>query len=216
MDVDVEIGGTDQTFNMLAGRTLQERINKKNKFVVTVPLLIDSQTGKKMSKSEGNYVAIGAGPNNMFGKVMSLPDGMIVPLFQYTTRVSMDKVVEIKKRLEDGDNPKTLKEEVAFEIVKTYHNEKLAEKARENFNKLFSKKELIDDIKEIQINSGSLLSNILIKNKLIKSRSEFVRFVNSGAISKFNGEKITDINFKITQETVFKIGKKTVVKILIK
>lgn len=216
MDVDVEIGGTDQTFNMLTGRTLQERLNNKNKFVVTIPLIEDSKTGKKMSKSEGNYVAIGSLPNDMFGNVMSLSDGMIVSLLQYTTKADLEKIEEIKKRFESGENPKVLKEEVAFEVVKTYHGDKKAEKAKQHFDSLFTKKEVTDDIKEIVVDKGRELSNVLIEYSFVNSKSEFVRLVNSGAVSEFEGEKLSDIRFKVEKDTVFKIGKKKVVKILVK
>lgn len=216
LDVDVEIGGNDQTFNMLAGRTLQERINKKEKIVVAIPLLHDPKTGKKMGKTEGNYIALSDTPDNMFGKVMSMSDEMMIQILQYTTRASMSKVKEIKKRFEDGENPKELKEEVAMEVVKTYHNEKLAKKAKENFAKLFSKGELPDDVQDIQVSLGSLLGDVLVENDFVKSKSEFNRFISSGAISVFNEEKISDPKFTLKETKVFKVGKKVFVKVVVK
>jgi tyrosyl-tRNA synthetase len=216
LDVDVEVGGTDQTFNMLAGRTLLSKIKKKDKTVVSIPLLANPKTGKKMSKSEGSYVAILDKPNDMFGKIMSLPDEMMVNILQYTTKTSMDKVSDIKQRFEKGDNPKELKEDVAFEVVKTYHNEPFAKKAKENFSKLFSKKEITDDIKEFDVEKDITLQELLLQKEIIKSKSEFRRLVDQGAVSVFEGEKIKDPNYKLEKEEVIRVGKKNIFKVKIK
>lgn len=215
LDVDVEIGGTDQTFNMLAGRTLQERFNNKTKLVISTPLLENPKTGEKlMNKSTGQYVAILEEPNEMFGKIMSLPDETIVNLIKHCTLASSEKVAEIEKLV--SSDPKKAKEETALEVVKTYHNETLANKAHESWEKTFSKKEIADDVKEIGVNPGTELIDVVIENKMVPSKSEFRRLVSSGAVSVFEGEKIKDPKYKLEKEEVIKVGKKNIFKIKIK
>jgi len=217
LGVDVEIGGTDQTFNMLAGRTLQERFNKKQKFVISTPLLENPKTGEKMmNKSTGQYIAILEEPNNMFGKVMALPDEVVVNLIKHCTHATMEKVEEIQKKVEKGDSPKEVKEEVAFEVVKTYHDEKLAIKAKENFNKLFTKKEISDDIVEFNVEKGKKIMDFVLEKKMFSSKSEFRRLVEQGAVSVFEGEKIEDPNYELDKNEVIRIGKKNIFKIVMK
>lgn len=214
LGVDVEVGGTDQTFNMLAGRTLLNKIKNKDKTVVSIPLLANPKTGKKMSKSEGSYIAILDEPNNMFGKVMALPDEMILNVLKYTTKATVEKIKEVQEKIED--NPKEAKTETAFEVVKTYHNENLANKAKENWERTFSKKEVTEDTKEFETEKGKDLVDFLIENKIVSSKSEFRRLIDSGAISVFNGEKISDPKYKLEKEEVLKVGKKNIFKIKIK
>lgn len=214
LDVDVEVGGTDQTFNMLAGRSLLNKIKNKDKTVVSIPLLVNPKTGKKMSKSEGSYIAILDEPNDMFGKVMALPDEMILNVLKYTTKTTTEKIKEVEEKI--NTNPKEAKEETALEVVKTYHNENLANKAKENWNKMFSKKEVIEDIKEYEVEKGKELIDFVLENKIISSKSEFRRLINSGAISIFNGEKISDPKYKLEKEEVLKVGKKNIFKVKIK
>jgi len=216
LDIDIEIGGTDQTFNMLAGRTLQERFSKKEKIVISTPLLENPKTGEKlMNKSTGQYIAILEKPNEMFGKIMALPDEVIVNLIKHCTLASIEKVSEIKTKLEKGDNPKQLKEEVAFEVVKTYHNERLAEQAKENFNKLFTKKEVAEDTKEFIVEKGKELVDFVIEQKMVLSKSDFRRLVESGAVSVFEGKKIKDTKYKLEKEEVLRVGKKNIFRIKI-
>lgn len=214
LEVDVEVGGTDQTFNMLAGRALLSKIKNKDKTVVTIPLLANPKTGKKMSKSEGNYIAILDKPNDMFGKVMALPDEMITNVVRYSTRATNKKVKEIEELV--LVEPKEAKQQVAVEVVKTYHNEKLAEKAKENWNKLFSKKEISDDIEEFEVEEGKELMDFATEKGIVSSKSDLRRLIDSGAISIFEGEKIKDPKFKLNKENVIKVGKKKIFKIKIK
>lgn len=214
LDVDVEVGGTDQTFNMLAGRTLLNKIKNKDKTVVSIPLLANPKTGKKMSKSEGSYIAILDESNNMFGKVMALPDEMILNVLKYTTKATVEKIKEVREKIEA--NPKEAKTETAFEVVKTYHNENLANKAKENWERTFSKKEVTEDTKEFETEKEKDLVDFLIENKIVSSKSEFRRLIDSGAISVFNGEKISDPKYKLEKEEVLKVGKKNIFKIKIK
>ena len=161
MNVDVEVGGTDQTFNMMAGRDLLKKYKKKEKFVVTTKLLENPKTGKKlMSKSEGDYIALNDSSKDMFGKVMALPDETIMPCFELCTEVSLIEVKKIK-------NPKNAKTKLAKEIVTMYHSKKEASAAEEEFNKIFKEKGLPTIIPEIKIKEKELnILDLLVKTKL--------------------------------------------------
>ncbi|KKS12806.1 MAG: Tyrosine-tRNA ligase [Candidatus Magasanikbacteria bacterium GW2011_GWA2_41_55] len=145
MNVDGEVGGNDQTFNMLCGRDLMKELKKKEKFVLTMKLLADS-TGKKMGKSEGNMVALNDAPEDMFGKVMSWADSMIIKGFELCTKISMEEISEMSKSLKKGVNPRDLKLRLASEVVKTFLGEVSAKKAEANFVSKFSKRETPSDI----------------------------------------------------------------------
>lgn len=215
LDVDVEIGGNDQTFNMLTGRILQKKYHNKEKFVIATTLLANSKTGKKlMSKSEGNYVGLQDDPKNMFGKIMALPDEAVRQVFVDCTRLPISTIDKI---LGANPNPRDQKLTLAKEIVSMYHGAKEGEKAEESFVSTFSKKELPDDLEEISANAGALLSDALLSSGIIKSKSEFSRLAQDGAVSKISPEerKITDI-FEKASEGVFKIGKHRFLKIKIK
>ncbi len=217
LDTDIEIGGNDQTFNMLAGRTLMEKVKKKNKFVITTKLLEDA-SGKKMGKTEGNMVTMEDGPKDMYGKVMSWTDGMIIPAFELCTRVSMDELGVIKDELKSGVNPRDLKAKLAFEIVKVYYGEDEAKKAEEGFNKVFRDKENPDNAQLLNLekNSENIL-DVIVKSKLANSKGEARRLVDQGAV-KLQGETIKNwkenTDFKDNQ--ILKVGKKGFAKIIIK
>ena len=218
LDVDLEIGGTDQTFNMLTGRTLMSKLKNKEKFVLTVGLIEDPKTGKKlMSKSEGDAIWLDDSPDEMFGKVMSLQDEAIIPMLISTTLVETKRIEEIEKDLKNGINPKEAKIFLAKEIVKMYHGEKESEKSFNNFEKAFSKKTgLPENTPIIKIKKSTRLVDLLIENKFIKSKSEFNRLIIAGAIKDLkNGEKISDKDLKIESDIDLKIGKKVFVKIIL-
>ncbi len=219
MDVDVEIGGNDQMFNMMVGRDLQKKINNREKTCITVKLLADT-TGKKMGKSEGNMVSLIDTPYDMFGKVMSWTDDMIVNGFELCTLVSDDELAEIKNKfeaaqtnLDTGFNPRDLKVRLASEIVKIYHGEEKANQAITNFEKTFSKGEVPDDIQEIYVGLGTPLGMILQNEKIVASAGEFKRLVKEGAINTTEGEKIEDFNYSILKPIVIKVGKRRFVDI---
>jgi len=217
LDVDVEIGGTDQTFNMLVGRTLQQKINNKEKFVVTTTLLENPKTGKKlMSKSEGGYIGLNDSPLEMFGKTMALPDETIISVFTDCTYVPQNEINDMKIKLETNKiNPKDLKIQLGYELVKIYHNEKKALEAKENFIKTFQKKEVPDDILEIKVSKGEELSEVLLKNNFVKSKSDFKRLIDEGAITRLEkNENINDYHFKLTESETLKIGKKRFIRIV--
>lgn len=208
MNVDMEIGGNDQTFNMLVGRTMMKNRGKE-KYVLTTKLLVDP-TGKKMGKSEGNMVTLEDSPENMFGKVMSWPDTLMPLAFEICTRVSMSEITDTDKA-----NPRDLKIRLATEIVKIYHGQKEAKQAQENFANTFQKKEIPDEMEEIKAGGGELLSEVLVKNKVLTSKSEWRRLVVGGAIHNLvKNENILDVDLRVTEDLTLRIGKKKFIKII--
>lgn len=215
LDVDGEIGGNDQTFNMLTGRNLTKEILNKEKFVITMKLLEDP-TGKKMGKTENNAISLLDNEFEMFGKVMSWTDSMILPAFEICTDISMEQINKFKNELEKGTNPRDIKIILAKEIVKIYHDSQKAENAEKNFIKIFQKGGLPENLEEIKTENGKLLIDLLTENKIVSSKTEFRRLVGEGAVSHAtSGDKITDTNMKIHDPIVLKIGKKRFVKIII-
>lgn len=213
LNVDGEIGGNDQMFNMLTGRDLVKEISGKEKFVITTKLLTDP-LGEKMGKTTGNMVTLLDSPTEMFGKVMSWTDGMILPGFELCTDISVEEIADIKKDIEGGANPRDAKIKLAKEIITMYHNKAEADKAEKNFIDTFQKGGLPENIEEIKAKNGVLLSEVLVEAKVVESKSDFRRLVTEGAVSDaVNGEKIIDTNIKIHNPITLKIGKKRFIKI---
>lgn len=211
LDADGEIGGNDQTFNMLAGRDLTRQLKNKEKFVITMKLLVDT-SGKKMGKTENNMITLDQNPEDIFGKVMSWPDSLIVPGFEIVTDVSMDEVEKIKSGIESADNPRDYKIMLAREIVRILCGEKVAEKAQENFENIFSKKEFPEDAKVIIAVKDQKLADVVVENKIIESKTEFRRLIEAGAVSDFPNKTVTDPGETVGDtERKIKIGKKTFV-----
>lgn len=216
LKVDGEIGGNDQTFNMLTGRDLAKEIIKKEKFVLTMRLLADIH-GKKMGKTEGNAVSLLDDEYEMFGKVMSWTDDMIVPAFELCTYVSLSEIEKIKQELLTGANPRDLKIRLAKEIVKIYHATLAADKAEENFIKTFKDGGVPENIDEAKAVNGELLSEIAVRAGLVKSKGEFRRLVLEGAVSNYDTQdKITDPVWKVVSTGVFKIGKRRFLKVIVR
>jgi tyrosyl-tRNA synthetase len=213
MDVDGEIGGNDQTFNMLCGRDLMKTLKNKEKFVITTKLLEDNQ-GQKMGKTEGNMVALSDSPDEMFGKIMSWSDSLIISSFELCTNVPMSEINQFTKLLEQGEiNPRDLKMRLAKEIITIIHNENKAKVAEQNFIKTFQKKEVPDQIKKVKAGVNDLLIDVLLNNKVIQSKTEFRRLINEGAISIIDKEeKITQID-ELARPAVYRIGKKRFIQI---
>lgn len=214
MDVDMEIGGNDQTFNMMAGRTLMKAVNNKEKFVLTTKLLVDP-TGKKMGKTEGNMITLSDSAQDMYGKIMSWPDELIFRGFEICTNVPMAEVAEMEGKMKLGANPKDAKMRLAREVVKTHKGEKEAQKAEEYFVHTFSKRETPEDMPEIKAKVGELLSDVLVNNKIVASKSEFRRLVDGGAVD-INETGLKDYHYEIAATLTAKIGKKKFVKIIVK
>jgi tyrosyl-tRNA synthetase len=204
MNVDMEIGGNDQTFNMLIGRTMMKNRGKE-KYVLTTKLLVDP-TGKKMGKSEGNMVTLEDNADNMFGKIMSWPDTLMPLAFEICTRVPMSEIEKTKLI-----NPRDAKIKLAFEIVKIYHGEKQAKEAEESFVNTFQKKEIPESVEEIE--GEGLLAPILFRAKTFGSNSEIRRLFEAGAIKDMNSdEKMSSENIAVKGH-VYKIGKHRFIKI---
>jgi len=210
---DVEIGGSDQLFNLLAGRKIQEHYGQSPQDVLTTKMLLGTD-GRKMSTSWGNVINIEDEPEEQFGKIMSMHDNLILEYFEIATSIPEEKIKLYQKELEDGVNPKLMKERLGFEIVCQYHGEKSAEKARDYFEKLFSKKEIPDDIPELVLpkKKFALDDLVLVAEKM--SKSEARRLIKQRAI-QLDGVVKSDPTEILSPKkgSVLKIGKKRFFKI---
>lgn len=217
---DIELGGTDQRFNVLMGRTLQ-KVYLKSEFQqvgLFMPILEGLDGKKKMSKSLGNYVGIDEAPNDMYGKIMSIPDNLILRYFELATDFSPDEILKLKIKLEDEKvNPMILKKQLAKEIVKLYHSEELAENAENNFFKVSQKKELPQNIEQISISKKNIdekeVFDILLDLGWEGSKSDLRRLITQGGL-KINSEKYL-LNEKINFKTgdIIQFGKRRFIKI---
>ncbi len=198
INADVELGGTDQRFNNLVGRIMQKRFNKEPQVVMLMPLLEGIDGNEKMSKSLDNAIGITDSPKDIFGKSMRIPDTLIYKYFVLTTRLRPSELTEIKSGLENPDNnPRNYKRRLGFELVKLYYNEEEAGKAIEEFDKIFIKKEIPDDIIEYELTEKNIkLIKLLTQTGLTESNGEARRLIKQGGIS-INGIKITDENYEI-------------------
>ncbi|HCC22759.1 TPA: tyrosine--tRNA ligase [Candidatus Falkowbacteria bacterium] len=210
MDVDGEVGGNDQTFNMLAGRDLMKALGKKEKFVLTNKLLVDS-SGKKMGKTEGNMITLADEPNDMFGKVMSWTDGMIVSGFELCTVVSMSRVKEVKKQLAEGVNPRDLKVELAKEVVKIYFDESAADEAEQNFINTFKNKQQPDEI-EVKTITGRNIVDVLVESGLVSSKTEAKRQIEQNAV-RVNDIPVDRDSLEVSDGDVIQKGKRHFVRV---
>ncbi|MEK7669527.1 MAG: tyrosine--tRNA ligase [Patescibacteria group bacterium] len=211
MNVDGEMGGNDQMFNMLTGRDLIKILKNKEKFVITTKLLVDSG-GTKMGKTEGNMVALNQTPEDMFGKVMSWSDNLMIHGFEIITDVPMDEIKKMSGGFVSGANPKDFKTKLAREIVTMCHGEGAARLAEQNFENTFSKGEFPEDAQIVIASEEEKIMDVLAENKIIESKSEFRRLVEAGAVSDYPDKKINDSNELVGKtERKIKIGKKTFV-----
>ncbi len=194
MDVDIELGGTDQTFNMLVGRDLVKIYRKKEKFVITKPLLADPKTGGQlMSKSTGNYISLSAPPAEMYGKVMALPDAVITRCLELWTLYPQGEIEKIKKGLKSRKlNPRDAKIILAFEIVSLYHGKSRAKAASEEFERVFKSGELPDRIPQIKLKKKKMgIIDLLVGIGFASSKSAATRLVEQGGV-RTNGDKVTN------------------------
>jgi len=213
---DIELGGSDQTFNLMMGRTLQEHFGQKPQFVFITKML-ESLDGKKMSTSLGNTININDKADEMFGKIMTIPDQSIINYFYLTTDLSEEEIKKWEDKLKDKNfNPKEAKLKLAFEVVKRYYGLKKAKLSQDNFEKVFSKKELPQNIKGIKISPGDyLIIDLLMQTGLAFSKSEARRLIQEGAID-INQETIRDVKkiVKINKNDIIKKGKHKFIKII--
>jgi len=205
VQADVEFGGTDQKFNLLVGRELQSMVGQQPQQIFLVPLLVGTDGSKKMSKSLGNYIGVAEPPNEIYGKVMSIPDSLILNYFELVTDVPDQELEEFKKQLDnDSINPMTLKKRLAREIVTQLYSQKAAAEAEEQFEKVVQKGELPEKMPEAR--SGELLQMILEKG-LARSRSEARRLITQGAVD-VDGKKVTDAHMVVPKDSIIKVGKR--------
>jgi tyrosyl-tRNA synthetase len=218
MDMDLEVGGNDQMFNMLAGRTLQKVVNNKEKFVMTLKLLAD-ESGKKMGKSEGNAVFLDQTPEDMYGAVMSFTDGTIAIGFEMATKWPMSEVKEIGEALKDEkNNPRDFKMKLAYEMVKINFGEEAAEKAQAYFVKTIQKKETPNTVENLEVSAGASIAASLVSAGLAESNADAKRKIKQGGV-ELGGEKVTDAAAKIESKSsgkILKVGKRGWRKVIVR
>ncbi len=214
---DVEIGATEQKFNLVTGRDIQREYGQEPQVVLTLPVLVGIDGVNRMSKSLGNYIGIDEPPEEMYGKTMRIPDELIYQYFELVTDVSLQELQEIKQRLESGNvNPRDLKKRLAFTIVRMYHGEDAARQAEAHFERVVVKKEIPEDIPEFKVESGKhRLVDLLVAAGLIQSKSEARRRIRQGGVS-VEGSVVKDefLELEITRPTVVKAGKRAFVKLI--
>ena len=212
---DIELGGTDQKFNLLMGRNLQKIVGQKPQCILTMPILEGTDGIEKMSKSYGNDIGISDSANDMYGKTLSIPDNIMLSWFTLAADVDKNYLDEVSQKLEDGSiNPMGLKRELARKIVTLYHDENKAIEAENHFNKVTVSKGVPDDIDDYQLKEDDLLVNIIADSGLLNSKSEARRMIKQSAV-KIDGETVTDIHHKITTSDSFilKVGKRKFLKV---
>ena len=215
LEADIELGGTDQRFNLLMGRSLQREFGMESQIVIMMPLIEGLDGKEKMSKSLGNYIGIDEEAGIMYQKSMEIPDELIIKYYNLVTDVHPDEVNKIESQLKEGSvNPRDIKMNLAREIVTLYHGEESAKEAEERFKSVFQKGQIPEDIQTIQIKEdGFDLIEVLVSNEIVKSKSEVRRLASQGGV-KVNGEKVEDLSTIVKEsELVVQIGKKKFVKI---
>ena len=215
---DIELGGTDQRFNVLMGRMLQKEYGEEPQVTIFMPLLEGLDGKEKMSKSLGNYIGIDEKPEIMYEKAMTLPDELIIKYFELVTDIHPDDIEKIKVELSSSDvNPRDIKMRLAKEIVKLYHGEEKALISENRFKNVFQKKQIPDDIEVITVKKDNLdIAEILVNNNIIKSKNEFRRLISQGGV-KLNDKRILDLSeIDLENNPVLQIGKKKFVKIELK
>ena len=218
INADIELGGTDQRFNLLMGRSLQKEFGQESQVVIMMPLIEGLDGVNKMSKSLGNYIGVDEEAGIMYQKAMEIPDELIIKYYNLVTDVHPDIVNKIEADLkEDRVNPRDIKMGLAKEIVMLYHGEEQAKFAEERFKSVFQKGQIPVDILTVEVSKEGLdIAQVIVENKLTPSKSELRRLVKQGGV-KVNSEKIEDLqNIVLEGELVIQIGKKKFIKIIVK
>jgi tyrosyl-tRNA synthetase len=217
IESNVELGGTDQKFNLLVGRDIQREFGIEPQVIITTPLLVGTDGVEKMSKSYNNYIGISESPDEIYGKSLSIPDNLIYTYFELATDISNEELKEIKLQLEDGNtNPRDIKRKLARTLVKTYYDEKSAKEAEEGFDKIFIKKETPDEIPEHKISNKTMnIIDLILEVNFAPSKSEARRLVTQGGVS-IGGERIDNISAIVTfdKEKILRVGKRKFIKLL--
>lgn len=216
---DVELGGTDQKFNLLMGRELQKQAGQEQQVVLMMPILEGLDGVQKMSKSLGNYIGVDDKPDDMFGKIMSISDELMWRYFELLSFRPMTEVEQFKQDVAQGANPRDIKFKLADEIIERFHNKEAADKARESFIARFQKGAIPDDMPEITLSSedgGIAIANLLKDAALTSGTSEAMRMIKQGAV-KIDGEKVVDKSIRIQAgtEAVYQVGKRKFARIAV-
>lgn len=220
MKADVELGGTDQKFNLLVGRELQKQYGQESQIVITMPILEGLDGVQKMSKSLGNYIGVSEAPNEMFGKIMSISDDLMWRYFELLSFRPLSEIEQLKKDVTTGANPRDVKYQLAFEIVARFHSAGAARSANEEFIARFQQGALPDDMPEVELEviGGEMpIANILKESGLTQSTSESLRMLKQGAV-KLDGERIHDAKLSLSSgvDCIIQVGKRRFAKIILK
>ena len=215
LQADMELGGTDQKFNLLMGRDLQKQAGKEPQVILTMPLLEGLDGVQKMSKSLDNYIGIDETPDDMFGKLMSISDDLMWRYLELLSFESLETIESWKKEVEDGENPRNIKFRLAEEIITRFHSNELAKQAQQNFIDRFAKNQTPDKMDEFTFKNGTKIANLLKDSNLVSSTSEAFRMIKQGA-AKMDGEKITNKDLEPTVGTsVYQVGKRKFARVTI-
>lgn len=212
---DLEVGGTDQTFNMLVGRDIMKMSEQRPQAVLAFEILEGLDGKEKMSKSLDNSISITDVPDNMYGKVMSIPDSSIARYFKLATYAPLEDIAEIEKQLESGKaNPRDIKMRLAREIVAIYHGEAAAQGAEKAFVETFAEGRIPEGVEEAKVESGELLVDILIRKEIVSSKTDFRRLVEAGAVRNLDTDSLVDATDALANSGTYRIGKKRFLKII--
>ena len=212
---DMELGGSDQKFNLLVGRELQKQANMEPQVILTMPILEGLDGIQKMSKSLDNYIGVDEDPDSMFGKIMSISDDLMWRYLELLSFESLETIASWKQEVENGENPRNIKFRLAEEIISRYHDNKQAKKAQQNFIDRFAKNQIPDEMDEFTFSKGIKIANLLKDSKLVNSTSEAFRMIKQGAV-KMDGEKINDKDLTPNEGTsVYQVGKRKFARVTI-
>jgi len=221
IESDVELGGTDQKFNLLVGRDIQREFGIEPQVILTMPLLVGTDGVEKMSKSYGNYIGISDSPKDIFGKTLSIADSLIYTYYELATDISNADLAKVKTDLENPEvNPRNIKRTLAKKLVEMYHSAESANEAEEEFDKIFIKKEIPDEIPLFEITNGQKeisILDLITTVDFAPSKGEARRLVQQGGVT-LDGEKIADISatVQLKPENILKVGKRKFIKIIVK
>jgi tyrosyl-tRNA synthetase len=213
LQADVQLGATEQLFNLMAGRRLQQAFGQKPQVCLTFPVLIGTDGVKRMSKSTGNYIGVSEPPEGIYGKIMSIPDTLIMHYFELLTNVPAKELAAFNKQLEGGANPMDLKKRLAREIVTQLYGAADAAAAGEHFTRTVQQKEVPEEIQEYKITGNTTISQLMVTAGLVASRSEAVRLIKQGAVT-IDGEKVADMFQTVVPGCTIKAGKRRFIKLI--
>ena len=215
LEADMELGGTDQKFNLLMGRELQKQAGKEQQVILTMPILEGLDGVQKMSKSLNNYIGIDDAPDDMFGKIMSISDDLMWRYLELLSFESLETIASWKSEVENGENPRNIKFRLADEIITRFHDKVSAEQAQQNFINRFAKNQIPDEMPEFEFAAGIKITNLLKDANLVNSTSDAMRMIKQGA-AKIDGDKIIDKDLEPAQgAAVYQVGKRKFARITI-